>query len=193
MKNVKKKYSRIAKKRNWLANLLLVLAVLVLIITGLEATNTTHFFHHSQTVNPVSASSATKGEASTRGKTTASSTTSGNDKNTGGQAVNTTAVLLSPTGTFVSNHHLSLSNSSSSQIASNCTTTPGASCEIVFTNGSTVKSLPSQTTDVGGSTFWTWKLQDIGITAGSWSIQAKATLGSQAQTAADALNLEVTQ
>jgi hypothetical protein len=51
--------------------------------------------------------------------------------------------------------------------------------------------LPPETTDSGGSAYWTWKLQDIGLTEGTWKVQAKATLGSQTKTANDLMDLVV--
>ena len=58
---------------------------------------------------------------------------------------------------------------------------------------SMVKSLPAQTTDAGGATYWNWKLQDYGLTAGTWKITAIAKLNGQTQTATDATNLEISQ
>ena len=104
------------------------------------------------------------------------------------------ATLIDPTGNFVSNHHPNLSGSPApNQIQSICNTTPGATCQIIFTKDGVTKQLPAQKTDSGGATYWTWKLQDIGLTAGSWHVQAKATLGTQTKTADDAMNLEVAQ
>jgi len=140
------------------------------------------------------ANSETKGEpqgGDTTGSTSSSSDdnpTSSDDKNTGGS----TATLIAPSGNFVSNHHPNLSGSPApNQIQSVCNTTPGAQCEITFTNGTDTKSLPAQTTDKGGATYWTWKVQDIGLTAGSWKVQATSKLGSDTKTADDAILLEV--
>jgi hypothetical protein len=95
--------------------------------------------------------------------------------------------LTEPTGSFVSNHRPKASD----LLQSTCNATPGATCQIIFTNGSTVKSLPAQQTDKGGATYWSWTPQDINITEGSWEVTAKAVLGSQTKTATDSLKLEV--
>ena len=104
------------------------------------------------------------------------------------------SMLLTPTGDFVSNHNPNLSGKPApNTMTSVCTTTPGAQCQITFSKDGVVKSLPSQTTDRGGSTYWYWKLQDIGITAGSWKIMATASLDGKAVSATDALPLTVNQ
>ena len=97
-----------------------------------------------------------------------------------------------PLGTFVSNHRPNLSGSPTPNTeTSTCTTTPGVQCQIRFTNNNIVKSLPSQLTDSNGNTNWSWKLQDIGLTSGSWKISAIAINGSHTSTANDSMNLEV--
>jgi hypothetical protein len=102
--------------------------------------------------------------------------------------------LQSPTGVFVSNHRPNLSgNPAPNIISSNCDTTPGASCQISFTLNGVTKSLPIQSAGSSGTVYWTWSLQDIGITSGSWSIKAISTLGSQTTSTNDAMNLEVSQ
>lgn len=105
-----------------------------------------------------------------------------------------TAILSAPSGDFVSNHHPNLSGSPApNRISSVCTTTPGASCTISFTKNGVTKSLPAQTTDAGGSTYWDWKLQDIDLSVGNWQVVATATLNSQTKTVNDPLLLEVAQ
>ena len=103
-------------------------------------------------------------------------------------------VLVTPTGNFVSDHHPNLSGSPApNTVESVCNTTPGATCQITFTNTNSgvVKSLPSKATDANGASYWNWKLQDIGLTQGTWKIDATATLDSQSKNASDAMNLEV--
>jgi hypothetical protein len=96
-----------------------------------------------------------------------------------------------PIGMFVSSHRLDLSGSAPNTEVSTCTTTPGVQCRISFTKNNVVKSLPSQLTDINGNTNWNWKLQDIGLTSGSWKISAIATNGTHTSTASDSMNLEV--
>jgi hypothetical protein len=109
--------------------------------------------------------------------------------------VNTSSTLLIPTGDFVSNHNPNLSGSPSpNTMTSVCDTTPGATCSISFYENAVVKSLPSHIVDSSGSTYWiNWKLQDIGLTAGSWKIQAIATMNGQSKTADDATRLTVSE
>ena len=186
----------------------MVLCVLSGTIIVLEKTDTTHLFHSgnrgyvTQKNSPGrSASSDTKGETGSNTNNGASSTTTDNqespeqNKDKDSDATTpTNAELKDPTGTFVSNHHPNLGGSPApNEIQSVCVTTSGAYCEIIFTKDSVTKSLPKQLTDRGGAAYWTWKLQDIGLTKGSWQVQAKATLGSQTKTADDAATLEVNE
>lgn len=99
--------------------------------------------------------------------------------------------LLTPTGQFVSNHHASLSSSLTSKETSVCNTTPGASCTIQFTNGSSTKSLPSQVADTNGTTSWSWDVNALGLSDGNWSIKAVANSNGQTKSALDPLNLVV--
>jgi hypothetical protein len=178
-------YSRKVKqsKKSYLPAFLIVFALLLIgTFVTLEFTGITHLFHHDNPVIPVTTASQ-----NTKGIPHPSSTVSDKQSNESIKAV-------VPTGDFVSNHHPNLSGSPApNTMTSVCTTTPGASCKISFTNTSTgvVKSLPSQTTDAGGSTYWGWKLQDIGLSAGTWKIQATAGSGDQAKVATDPMDLVV--
>ena len=165
----------------------------------LERTGTIHLFR--STKKTVSASSATKGELNTSGAQTQPSpasassegtpATDGQDKHSPSEGT-TSTLLVAPTGNFVSNHHPNLSGSPAPNlIASSCTTTPGATCQIFFTQGQTTKSLPAEATDAGGSAFWNWKLQDYGIGTGTWTIRAVVTLGTQTKSASDSQALVV--
>jgi hypothetical protein len=102
-----------------------------------------------------------------------------------------TGTLSAPTGNFVSNHHPTIGEAPDMQ--SNCTTTSGATCTIVFTKGTETHELPVQNTDREGAAYWSWSVKDksIGLSAGSWKVQAKAVLGNQVKTADDALMLEI--
>jgi hypothetical protein len=199
---------RVRKQRRfnkliWLAVAIVALAI---IIAVLELTNTTHWFHDSKAVrtsNQESAGQNTKGEVSSgngsvqssqSGSSSNSSQPStsqpGDQKASSGGTNTTTTTLVVPTGDFVSAHHVSLST----PISSVCNTTPGATCQITFTQNSVTKSLAATVTDRGGSAYWnSWKASSIGLTTGSWKVQAIATLDGQTQTAADALSLEVSQ
>lgn len=100
-----------------------------------------------------------------------------------------------PTGQFISNHHPSLSgkNGIPNTETSTCSTTPGVDCQIRFTSGSVTKSLSAQKTDGNGNVIWNWKLQDIGLTVGTWKVTAVAINGGKAASAQDALQLVVSQ
>lgn len=106
--------------------------------------------------------------------------------------VDKTTKPTTPTGTFVSNHSPSLSGGTSpSTLNSTCTTTPGVSCQISFTSGSTTLYLPAKTTDGAGNASWDWNVNDIGLSVGTWEVTATAKNGSQTATATDPLLLRV--
>jgi hypothetical protein len=182
------------KQNGWYKNrlVLAVAALLVLggVVTALELTDTTGFFHKRP--NPGLATVPTSPTRTSGPNTKGETPGNANKDDKAGSTVDPNTPLKEPGGTFVSNHHPSLGGSPSpNQIQSVCVTTPGATCTVVFTKDGVTKQLPDQLTDGEGAAYWTWKLQDIGLTAGTWKTQAKATLGSQVKTANDAMNLEV--
>ncbi len=194
-----------SSKKKYLAGSAFALFIVIAIIAGLELSNTTHLFHKKSS-QPISASAYTKGEPSTSSSkssmttnstsSTSNSTSSepGDQKSSSGGGSSADTTLLVPSGDFVSNHSPNLSNSPApNEISSVCTTTPGATCTITFTKDGVTKSLPQQTTDRGGSTYWDWKLQTVGLTVGTWQINAVATLNGQTKSAADAINLNVAE
>ena len=102
--------------------------------------------------------------------------------------------LTRPFGVFVSNHSPSLSGSSIYQNEQSvCNTTPGAHCYIEFTKGTIIKQLASQTTNAQGATYWTWNVNEAGLTQGTWQIIAVASLNGQTSSAQDSNNLKVQQ
>lgn len=124
-------------------------------------------------------------------KTTDHATTSNQPILTPG-SITTSTQLISPSGTFVSNHKPNLSSSPApNSEQSTCITTPQAKCTIQFTMNGSIKTLPSETTDSSGVASWNWTLQQVGLTSGSWSIEAIATLNNQTQTTQDQAPLEV--
>lgn len=201
----KNKYKIQSKKRYKKVTLvtILVAACLLGIVAILEVTGTTSLLnrHKDSYKTPRTANSETKGEApahSDSGDTTNPQPDNGQSNNSAspdkspGSGSDNSAKPLAPTGNFVSNHRPNLSGSPApNSIQSSCVTTPGASCQIIFTKGSETKSLPIQKTDLGGGAYWTWNLQDVGLTEGAWKVQAKATIGAETATADDALALEV--
>lgn len=184
-----------------------VVVGLLLILGILEKTGVTNFVHMPKE-KATTASEYTKGETSNSSNSKTSQNTDKNS-NTDSTAANTqgdvgseekttngstSTTLIAPSGDFVSDYQPNLSNSPHpNTVNSVCNTTPGAQCMITFTMGSTTKSLPKTTADAGGSVYWTWKLQDIGLTAGTWKIQAVATLSGKTATTNSPLSLEVKQ
>ena len=147
----------------------------------------------TKTINNSSTDSSTptnSGNTDTNGSTSTSPDTS-----TTTPAIDSSITPREPTGTFVSNHSPNISGSPAPNIeSSTCTTTPGASCTIQFTNGDIIKSLDVKTTDSNGNATWdSWTLSEIGLTQGSWVISAIATNGSKTATATDATTLSVEQ
>lgn len=183
----------------WLVmSVLCLLLIAVLAIFVFELTNTTHLFHSEKPKIPsVSAGQTTKGvpQSATQSENgTQNAKSTGSQTSTDSGATPAAIVVVTPYGEFVSNHHPNLSGSPApNTITSVCTTTAGVSCKIMFTNASTgvVKSLPAQVTDAGGTTYWGWKLQDVGLGAGTWHIQAIASSGTQTKTASDPMDLVV--
>lgn len=181
----------------------LIIAVAAVIIIGGVVAFLMHRSSENKKKHIHTASQLTKGEtgSSTSGGNTNNSNSSdasnlgsqtSDDKNDTGSQTGSTAKLIAPTGTFVSNHHPNLGGSPApNEEQSTCNTTPGATCQISFSNNGVTKTLPPQTADSGGATYWTWTLQDIGLTQGSWHIQAIATLNGSTLTATDAMTLEV--
>ena len=108
------------------------------------------------------------------------------------QAPPSTTQPSAPVGVFVSNHFPNLGGSPApNTLSSTCSTTVGVQCYIEFKNGSITKNLEPKQTDTNGSATWNWKLQDIGLTAGSWTVTAVAKNGSLTASATDPMKLEV--
>jgi hypothetical protein len=190
-----KRAKRYTQKKPWFKKPLWLVScfglVLVALVLVLELTNTITLFHSENTglATQPTTTDRTAGPE-TKGEQPVPAESETKEEENANQAVNVT--LKAPMGTFVSNHRPNLSGSPNpNEVQSICETTPGATCQIIFTKGSETKQLPVQKTDGEGAAYWTWKLQDIGLTSGTWKVQAKATLGSQTKTADDALDLEV--
>lgn len=176
-----------------------LIALLLVVVVVVAAAKIFDFGPFHKTTVVVSATSfPTKGEPKSSGSSKTSSSNAQSDSSAAGSSnkaiTGSSATLFTPTGDFVSNHHPNLSGSPApNSMSSVCDTTPGASCKITFTKDGVTKSLASQTTDANGSTYWYWKLQDIGLTTGSWKVQAIASLNSQTKSASDAMDLVVAQ
>jgi hypothetical protein len=176
------------KKTIWLSLLIL----LIVVAAGI-------FLYNKQPAKQyVTASPETKGPSSALPDKSAAQTGSKNSEDSNSSTSDSSPVDNNPpekpTGVFISNHRPSLSGENlSNQINSVCTTTSGASCTITLTKDGKTISLPKQQTDNGGSTYWTWKLQDYGITEGTWKVKAVATLNGQTVSADDPTDMVVSK
>ena len=180
---------------------LLVVCIIIVVFTALELTNTTHFFHHQQAVSGTIPSSNPKAQTPTENQ---SKPVSQSPKNNNAAQTTTTSVssnksqapingsLITPYGTFVSNHHPNLDGSPApSQEQSTCQTSPGASCYITFSNNGVVKTLAAQNTGNDGVAIWNWDISKAGLTEGAWEINVIASLNGATKTANDSMQLEV--
>lgn len=166
--------------------------LIICIILALLVGSTIYYAHkRSPTVKTIIPS-----QTPTQPSTSNSLTNSANQANSASSEktipTNAQSVLGVPTGTFVSNHQPSLSGSpSSKQEQSTCNTSPGATCDIEFSKNGITKALGAKTADSSGAVYWTWNIQDSGLTAGPWKITAKASLNGQTKTAEDSLELNI--
>lgn len=173
---------------------IVLLLIAAITITGLQLAGVMHLFR-TKSVSVASGSSfSSKGEPKATTPTGQNSNSTVGSSDSGGKPSGSSLALVTPFGDFVSNHHPNLSGSPApNSLSSVCNSTPGASCQITFSKDGVSKSLPAQTADSNGSVFWDWKLQDIGLTAGSWKIQAIASLNGRTKIASDTMDLVIAQ
>lgn len=169
-----------------------IMLIAVLVIAG----GGTYLLKHknTETIKVTSTHSATTKKKSQTGSSDSSSTS--NTVNASSDLAKSpppaSVNLTKPYGTFVSNHHPNLSGSPApSTEESVCQTAPGATCYIQFTKGTSVKKLPAAKADSSGIVTWDWDVKQTGFSAGSWTIQAVASLSGKTMTAQDSMNLEV--
>lgn len=170
--------------------------VVVLIVAAGAAYLLTH--KKTETIKVTSTRSASSEKAKKKSSDQKSATDNAVDNNTPPASdvpksvPASTSTLQKPYGTFVSNHHPSLDGSTApSTEESVCYAAPGATCYIEFTKGSLVKRLPAETADSSGSVSWNWDIKQAGLSTGSWTIKAIASLNGKTMSAQDNLNLEV--
>lgn len=173
---------------------LLGLIALLIIIGGLYQANKLPFWHRASII-PTTGSSYTKGTPSTGGPSSTSPShsvtkTNTNSSNQGSDtAPPITQQLTAPWGTYANVSTAKMGQ----QMESTCNTTPGATCEVIFTNNGVTKHLDPEVTDAGGAVYWAWVPQSIGLTPGTWHMTMKATLGGDTKTTSDdPLTLEIT-
>ncbi len=175
------------QNKHWVIISALIILIVFLIICGLYVKQRQDSAAKPEVTSNVAASNQKAPPAST----TSTPPIDGSDK-TPTPVASTT--LAAPSGIFVSNHNPNLSGSPlPSQESSVCNTSPGASCYISFTKDGQTKSVSSQTTDRTGSTSWNWDINSIGLTQGTWTVVAHATLDSQKQSTTDSSFLVVKQ
>jgi cytoskeletal protein RodZ len=181
-----------SNRRNLIIGTLVAAALIVAIGVSIK-----QIFGSTSTI-PSTTSSKPKQTSQAQGtsekQNNSTSSSSDNTPSEKSSSATTNITLLTPTGSFVSNHRPSLSSTGSpSSEQSVCNTTPGATCEIRFTKGNDIKKLPTQSTDTNGSTYWNWDVKSAGFTTGTWSITAYATLNGKTLSAPDAIGMEVIQ
>jgi hypothetical protein len=177
--------------------LLGIVIVIIAVIAILEVVGVTRVFHKGP--NPEATKTTTTGGASTfsdKGEgaqnATSSNTADSGDSYAGAKTDGNngaSATLLAPSGTFVSAHHQVPMDAA---LTSVCNTTPGATCEIIFSSGSSERSLEIRTADSNGAVFWDrWTPRASNLTPGVWNVKAKAMLNGQTKSTTDALTLEI--
>jgi hypothetical protein len=177
------------------------IAAIVIIVAGLEVSNTTHIFHKSPVPPVIPTETSQSSAMNSNQSTTAQPSPPANDKTTGspiggdnnsGSTASTSSSLplKAPEGSFVSNHYPGTEDSSYDEV-SNCITTPGATCYIRFTNGSSTTKLPAKITNDNGVASWSWDIEKAELTKGLWKITAVATLNGQTKSTEDQTPLTV--
>lgn len=182
-------------KRNFIIYAIILLLAAAGTIAGLELSNTTHWFH-SQPIATVALNNGKTAKAnpnvpSSQNKPSSATgpTAPNSPKGTSNSTSQNQPIQIDPgvqpqqpIGQFVSDHNPSSTNENE---VSTCTTTPGATCQIVFTSGSLTKTLTPQTTGGQGSTTWSWTPAQLGLTSGSWKITVTASNGSKTASIVD--------
>ena len=174
-------------KKVYLTALLVML--LIILMTALELTNTTHIFHKKKAVSgTIPTTSETIKPPDTTPNSTA--TSKGESSTTSQSPSSSDVVLVAPWGLFVSTHTRGLSGSASSEMSA-CNTSPGAGCFIEFKQGDITKKLPVKTADSNGIINWSWDVVTAGLTVGQWQISATSTLNNQIKTSQDTRTLDI--
>lgn len=178
-------------------NIVIYLAIAVLLIAGAIIAN--HYFNAKKNVSGVIPVKTTvpgsRQESEEPAVNNGSNSIVSDKKQTtvvAATPANDITDLTKPYGTFVSNHHPSLSGDNSrSTIQSVCSTNPGALCTIQFSKDGVIKSLPEQIVGSDGTTLWEWNIRAAGFTPGTWLIKAIAKSGETTLETVDDLKFEV--
>jgi hypothetical protein len=192
-------------RRHWLRYILLVCLLMIVVAGGVYLRHKHDEKYIKVTVvntaTPATSGSSQKsvvgGTGSSSGSSSSSSTGSGTSVNAGTGTSSTSSPATTsgtpptaPSGTFVSNHKPGANGSPYAE-QSTCNVQSGTSCTITFTSGGTTKSLPIQVAGSNGAVAWNWSPAGIGLTTGSWTITATATLNGQSTSTQDQTPLEV--
>ena len=178
------------------------LAVIVIALGILQLTHIIHLFgktplsgvipttsvHNNKSKNTPPASTQTKTPATPGATSTTNSKGEGSSTST--PTSTTPTALVTPWGSFVSNHSPGQDSSPTTEV-SVCNTSPGATCYIKFVNGSYNRTLPVQTADSQGTVTWNWDTSSPALPSGSWQITAVATLNGQTKTTQDSRALVI--
>jgi hypothetical protein len=183
---------RNSKRFHWV----LVALILVLLVGGAAVALHVRSVHNAQKASgPIPTSKKIGSTANSKDKsqqaTTNQTNASSDNPKQPGSPVSTSSVLAAPFGTFVSNHKPGQDGSPSTE-QSVCNTTPGATCDIQFTNAAGVtKSLGAEVADSNGTAYWSWNINGGTLAPGSWQITAVAKSNGQTKTTPDPTPLEV--
>ncbi|HSX44224.1 MAG TPA: hypothetical protein VLE69_02920 [Candidatus Saccharimonadales bacterium] len=174
---------------------IITILVIVVLIVGIVFFRVVHNKKPQVSVIPTTSNNGTTQQdqnTNTPTSTTGDKTPSTTPAKDQGSTPSSGAGPVQPYGTFISNHHPSLSGSGApSSMQSVCLGTPGATCVITFTKDNQTKTLPTQTIAGDGSTTWNWDVNTAGLTPGSWKIKAVSTLNGKTAEATDSLDLVV--
>jgi cytoskeletal protein RodZ len=176
-------------KSHLLRNIIMILSLVIVVIGAVflyktiwgstKKSNTT-----IPSTSPHVNSKPSKGEPDKQTATTGNTDTS---KTSSPATTSQTAELIAPYGSFVSNHN----PGSTDQELSYCITTPGATCNIEFSSAGVTKKLTPQLVDGSGSTSWLWRVNDAGLSKGSWQISVTASLSGKTKTTVDKKTLDI--
>lgn len=169
--------------------------VVVIIFGGVAVLHmrSVHKAQHTSGVIPNSKKDASASKSKTKNATgSQNSGSSPSDKTqaSGSPTGTTSSTLIAPFGTFISNHKPGQNGSPTSE-QSVCNTTPGATCDIQFVNGSVSKSLGAQVANSNGTAYWSWDINGGTLAPGSWRVTAVVKLNGQTKTTSDPTLLEV--
>ena len=97
-----------------------------------------------------------------------------------------------PSGLFLNTHVLSLGGTNAPSAGQSvCKTSPGATCEIRFSNDSGTHTLAAKVAGADGIAQWSWTPADVGLTVGHWTVDIVASRGAATVTANDPLGLQI--